>query len=60
MCSLDNQFESDQTKEMNKKMAGIDLKDMDCSRLVLISKLFLVKKTQYFKLLLLFTKKSPR
>ena len=51
MCSLDNQFESDQTKEMNKKMAGIDLKDMDCSRLVLISKLFLVKKTQYFKLL---------
>ena len=51
MCSLDNQFESDQTKEMNKKMAGIDLKDMDCSRLVLISKLFLVKKLNFLNLI---------
>ena len=34
---MDYQLESDQTKEVINKMTGLDVKDVDCSRLVFIS-----------------------
>ena len=40
---MDHQLKSDQTKEVIDKMTGINAKDIDCSRLVLILKLLLVK-----------------
>ena len=45
MSSIDNQLDFDQTKEVINKMTGVDKKDIDCSRLVIILKLLLVKSS---------------
>ena len=45
MSSMNHQLKSDQTKEVINKMAGIDKKDIDCSRLVIILKLLLIKSS---------------
>ena len=55
MSSLDHQLDSDQTKEVNNKMTDIDAKDIDCSRLVLIFKFFVVKQFYNLRLFIWFT-----
>ena len=50
MSSLDHQLDSDQTEEVNNKMTDIDAKDIDCSRLVLIFKFFVVKQLYNLRL----------